>query len=329
MLRGISRLNRYEKRILDIAQKNPRLVQLKQVGLSRQTKNGFQFAIHSLEIGTKSAIKKNPVGLIAGVHGLETIGIRILLDFLEYITDPDSEGFMHEIRKGQVGIVAIPIVNPGGVALKRRSNPAGVDLMRNSGIKADKVVPFFGGQSLSRRLPYYRGIGLEPESRTLHRVLFEKFYKIKNRVLPVLDIHSGFGRKDSIWWPYAKTAAPCADHTMIYNITNFLRLNCHHDNFEYSAQGVVYNAHGDLWDMFYDHYLKYHSSHYKRWNSHLLPLTLELGTWAHLRKNPGRIFNKRNIFNPPREKKAETITGYRSFLRDFVLLAKSSPGDWV
>ncbi|MCU0825046.1 MAG: carboxypeptidase, partial [Leptospira sp.] len=71
MLRGLRRLNRYEKRILDIAKIGGKLVRLSQLGFSRKTEEGFRFPIHCLEIGTSKAIAKHPVGIVAGVHGLE------------------------------------------------------------------------------------------------------------------------------------------------------------------------------------------------------------------------------------------------------------------
>ncbi|EMO40675.1 PF10994 domain protein [Leptospira noguchii serovar Autumnalis str. ZUN142] len=89
-----------------------------------------------LKIGTEKGIKEHPVGIVDGVHGLEPIGILILLDFLKYILHPDSNGYLPELKKSKLGIIVLLILNPSGVALKQKSNPTGVDLMRNSRIKA-------------------------------------------------------------------------------------------------------------------------------------------------------------------------------------------------
>ncbi len=75
MLKGIRRLNRYENRIFKIVKDGGKLVRLSQLGFSRKTKDNFRFPIYSLEIGKEKAIQKNPVGIVAGVHGLETIGV--------------------------------------------------------------------------------------------------------------------------------------------------------------------------------------------------------------------------------------------------------------
>ncbi len=220
MLRGLKRLNRYDKKILRILKLGGKFTSFSQIGFSRKTSAGFRFPIHALKIGTEKGIKEHPVGIVAGVHGLETIGILILLDFLEYILHPDSTGYLPELKKDKLGIIVLPILNPGGVALKQRSNPAGVDLMRNSGIEAVKPIPFFGGQKISKRLPYFRGNGLEPESRALIRLVHESFFEVKDAILPILDLHSGFGTIDNVWWPYAYTKYSCPDTSCIKTSKN-------------------------------------------------------------------------------------------------------------
>ncbi|PJE03412.1 MAG: carboxypeptidase [Leptospira sp.] len=328
MLRGLRRLNRYERRILNILKLGGKYTRINQFGFSRKTSDGFRFPIHSLEIGTEKAIKSNPVGLVAGVHGLETIGIRILLDFLEYILDKNSEGFLPEIKKGKLGIVALPILNPGGVALKSRSNPAGVDLMRNSGVDAEDPLPFFGGHRISPKLPYYRGNGMEPESRALYRFVHKYFYNVNHSIIPVIDLHSGFGTIDHVWWPFAKSKKPCFDTPIYEKMAYYLRTVKGHDRFKYGAQSETYTTHGDLWDRFYDHYVEQIINTTKNWTARFLPITLEVGTWSDLKQNPEKLFRKRGIFNPGKENKIETITGYREFLRDFALLSQTKLNQW-
>ncbi|EMK00614.1 M14 family zinc carboxypeptidase [Leptospira sp. WS58.C1] len=328
MLRGIKRLNRYEKRLLRIAKLGGKLVKINQAGFSRRTEEGFRFPIYSLEIGTKEGLEKHPVGITAGVHGLETIGIQILIDFLEYIIHPRSTGFLPELKKGKLGLVVIPIVNPGGVAAKTRANPGGVDLMRNSGIDAEKPLPFFGGQKFSNKLPYFRGHGLEPESRTLSRTVFEKFFHVRDSILPVLDLHSGFGTVDNVWWPYAYTHKPCPDTFLYERIASHLKGHCGHINFAYGPQSASYTTHGDLWDKFYDHYQELYAEQ-AGWSSKFLPLTLEVGTWSDIKEEPLKLFSKKGIFRPAEHNKSEVLTRYRGFLRDFVRLGLTKPKDWT
>ena len=311
MLRGLRRLNRYEKRILDIVRLGAGSVRIHQFGFSSRTDEGFRFPIHALEIGTPKAIQKHPVGIVAGVHGLETIGIRILLDFLEYILHKKSPGYMPEIQKGKIGLIVIPMVNPGGVALKSRSNPSGVDLMRNSGVEAESAPFLFGGQKFSSKFPYYRGNSLEPESKALFRYLAQYFFPAKDAIMPVLDLHSGFGTIDHVWWPYAGTKKPCPDTPIYENIAKFLTEFRMHKRFKFGPQSETYTTHGDLWDRFYNHFHEKILLNNPNSKSRFLPLTLEVGTWSDLKENPSKIFRKRGIFNPAKENKFETMIDRR------------------
>ena len=94
-------------------------------------------------------------GLFAGVHGLERVGSHVLLAFLRTlfvkgVWDRSWEEFFERNR-----VVSIPIINPTGFALNRRSNVHGVDLMRNAPVEAvGKLIPGVSGQRLSSRLPW-------------------------------------------------------------------------------------------------------------------------------------------------------------------------------
>lgn len=314
-LRGLKRLNRYENRIYKIARLAGDLGHLKQIGYSRRSKNGFRFPVYSLLLGKRSALKKYPVGLVAGVHGLETVGVRVLLDFLESIFAEPGQ-VLRDLKKGNVAIVCIPILNPGGVAMKRRSNPGGVDLMRNSGVDGESAMRFFGGQKLSQYLPYYRGKVIQPESRTLFGFVRDHLFSAKARLIPILDIHSGFGMRDSLWWPYAGKTNPCPDQNLYERTAQIL---CENEaGILPESQSEAYTIHGDLWDFLYNEYQGHSTSTQKK--QRFLPFTLEIGTWAEIKKEPARLLNRRALFNPPKESKAETITRYRRFLEKFVRL---------
>lgn len=328
MLRGIKRLNRYENRILSITKAGGDLVRLRQFGFSSKTKEGFRFPIYVLEIGKPKAIKKNPAGLVAGVHGLETIGIRVLLDFLDHIFRKTGAELLKEIESGKLGIACIPILNPGGVALTQRSNPRGVDLMRNSGVDAEKAPLFFGGQRLTNSLPYYRGKSLQPESKVLSRFLREYFFPVKNSLMPVIDIHSGYGTIDHVWWPYSKTQKECEDDFLYHQISRHLIQKRNHINYKFGPQSETYTIHGDLWDRFYDAFLHKKETINPKSDSRLLPFTLEIGTWSDFKENPLKLFKKRGIFNPVKENKKKSIVSHRKLLTDLIRIAQTREQDW-
>ncbi|MCB1177934.1 MAG: carboxypeptidase [Leptospiraceae bacterium] len=312
MLRGLRRVNRYENRLFKLTKLGGKKVRLNQLGYSRKTKEGFRFPIYGLEIGKPSSFEKNVVGFVAGVHGLETIGIRILFDFLEHLLYPGNKSFLPELHSGKLGIACIPILNPGGVVLKSRANPAGVDLMRNSNVEAEKPVKFFGGQSFSAKLPYFRGKAIQPENRVLLNFVKKYFYPLNQNIIPVLDIHSGFGTIDNVWWPYAYTKDKCPDDSLYSKLSKILKDDCYHLHLKYGPQSEIYTTHGDIWDKIYLEFQEKSNN-----SSKLLPWTLEVGTWSDIKSDPWKIFRKRGIFNPSQMNKHTYIKNYRYFLRDF------------
>ncbi len=327
MLRGLRRLNRYEKRVLRLALRSGGLARLRQLGFSRRSRDGFRFPIHVLEVGTPAALRRNPAGLVAGVHGLEIIGIRVLLDFLEFALSPESGALYEDIRRGRLALATVPIANPAGVAMRRRSNAVGVDLMRNSGVEAKDALPFFGGQRISPLLPYYRGKSLQSESRALLRFVQDYFWGIKNRVTPVIDIHSGFGGVNHVWWPPAGSRDPSPDDVLYRKVAARLQAAHGYGRYRFVPQHESYTMHGDLWDLVASRFQDDRREGPKA--SRLLPWTLEIGTWEHLREKPRRLLNKRKIFNPPKKEKREAIQLHRALLADLVSIGRTRPSDWV
>ena len=82
---------------------------------------------------------------------------------------------LHASNCESIRLVFMPIVNPGGMWARTRSNPNGVDLMRNAPQSAEGRVPFLaGGQRIGPWLPWYRGRGgapMEVESAALLSVV--------------------------------------------------------------------------------------------------------------------------------------------------------------
>src|SRR5690606_27758963 len=138
---------------------------------------------------------------------------------------------------------------------------------------------------------YYMGNNdFEPEIAALIEQI--KRYCFSSEMALSVDFHSGFGSVDQLWFPYAKTTRPFPGLAQMH------ALKCHFDE-SYPAHGYLvepqalnYTTHGDLWDYLYD--LRRES----RKDHSYLPLTLEMGSWYWILKNPLQILSRHGLFNP-------------------------------
>lgn len=233
------------------------------------------------------------VGYFGGVHGLERIGASVVLAFLRSLAarlrwDPLLQQQLERMR-----MVFMPVVNPGGLWRGTRANPQGVDLMRNAPVEAQQRVPFLvGGQRLSARLPWYRGphdAPMQAESQALCRLVEEEL--LSHRFSIAVDCHSGFGLCDRIWFPYASTRAPIPHLAEMHALSEILDQTHRHHTYLFEPQSCQYLAHGDLWDHLYQRALSDPGRVH-------LPLTLEMGSWLWVKKNPRQLLSLQGLFNP-------------------------------
>jgi hypothetical protein len=263
------------------------------------------------------------VGFFGGVHGLERIGAEVVIAFLHSLTmrlrwDSSLHRQLESVR-----LVFMPVVNPGGMLLATRANPSGVDLMRNAPIEAIDPVPFMlGGHRRSNRLPWYRGplgAAMEPESQALCSVVESEL--LNREFSMVVDCHSGFGARDRLWFPYAHTARPIPHLAEVFALAGILDASHPHHRYIMEPQSAQYLAHGDLWDHLY---LRA-QAHPQRT---FLPLTLELGSWLWVKKNPRQLFSRHGIFNPLIEHRRQRVLRSHVGLLDFIMRATLSHRRW-
>ena len=279
--------------------------------------------VYCLEMGSTET-DAPAVGFFGGVHGVERIGTQVVLAFLHTLVErlrwDDSLGFL----LARIRLVFMPLVNPGGMLRRTRCNPAGVDLMRNAPVEADGKVPLLlGGQRLSPVLPWYRGrLGeaMQPEAEALCRV-------VEQRLMPhpfslALDCHSGFGTSNHVWFPYAHSRRPIDCLPEIYSLrTLFRSTHPHHGNYIIEPQSRRYTTHGDLWDHLYER-SRVHTPNL------FLPLTLEMGSWLWIRKNPWQLFGRLGLFNPVEPHRIRRILRQHLTLFDFLVRAALSHRRW-
>jgi len=280
--------------------------------------------LYAIELGDFSA-GKPAMGFFGGVHGIERIGTQVLLAFLHTLFERLRwDDWLHRELE-DVGVVAMPLINPSGMYRSTRSNHRNVDLMRNAPVDGEGHIPWpLGGQRLSPRLPWYRGSRSDPmetEAATVCQV-------VRSRLLDrpfslSLDCHSGFGMDDRVWFPYAGHKRPMEHIAQAYALRNLFRETYpHHVQYLIEPQSRAYRAHGDLWDYLYREAVTARGGVF-------LPLTLEMGSWRWVRKNPTQIFKRLGLFNPMLPHREHRILRQHLTLLEFLLRATGGHRNWL
>ncbi|WP_292456311.1 M14 family zinc carboxypeptidase [Methylibium sp.] len=283
--------------------------------------DGTPLPVYAVVLG--SADTSHPgVGFFGGVHGLERIGTEVVIACLRALVqrlkwDATLQRLLTTLR-----IVFMPLVNPGGLWRGTRANPQGVDLMRNSPVGcAHAAPPLLGGQRLSAALPWYRGPAGAPmqiEAQAVCQVVEEEL--LCRPFALTVDCHSGFGLRDRLWFPHAHTPVPVRHLPELLALTELLDANLAHHRYIVEPQSRQYLAHGDLWDHLY---LKA-----ERGGRVLLPLTLEMGSWLWIKKNPRQMFSRQGLFNPLTEHRQHRVLRRHMGLLEFLLRAACSYRAW-
>lgn len=262
-------------------------------------------------------------GFFGGVHGLERIGSRVVIAFLEHLVARLAWDATLHAQLERVRLLFMPIVNPGGMARGTRANPAGVDLMRNAPVDASDRAPFLvAGQRISAGLPWYRGeagAALQPESAALCAWVEREL--VGRPLALALDCHSGFGMRDRIWFPHAHRRAPIARLPELHALHAIFAASHAQHPYVFEPQSAQYLAHGDLWD-----HLVLRAEDRP---GVFLPLTLEMGSWLWVKKNPRQLFSRLGMFNPVIAHREQRVLRRHLPLLDFVLRSAASHAHWL
>jgi hypothetical protein len=283
----------------------------------------LSFPVHAITLGNPS-LDVPAIGFFGGVHGLERIGAEVVLAFLRsLVMRLPWDGVLHR-QLESLRLVFMPLVNPAGMARGTRANARGVDLMRNAPVEATARVPFLiGGQRIGAGLPWYRGAAgapMEIESQALCRVVDEEL--LSRSFSLAVDCHSGFGLRDRIWFPHAHTFEPIAHLAELLALKSILDQTLTHHRYVLEPQSRQYLAHGDLWDYLYLRACEQPERTF-------LPLTLEMGSWLWVKKNPRQLFSRHGIFNPLIEHRQQRVLRRHVGWLDFMTRAACSYRRWV
>lgn len=277
--------------------------------------------IHCLTLGSE----RDDVPVIAyfgGVHGLEKIGTEVLLAYLQTIAellewDREFAQRLHNMR-----LLFMPIVNPVGVLRGTRCNGNGVDLMRNAPIDGNGKMKLYSGHRISSRLPWYRGNedAMEAEAQALCSVVRREL--ARTPLLLAMDLHSGFGIHDRLWFPYASCKQPFASLPEAHALKSLFDRCYPHHFYKIEPMSQEYVISGDLWDYLYDEFCQ------QQQGGLFLPLTLEMGSWMWLRKSPTHLFLRHGLFHPVLPHRQQRILRRHLTLFDFLNRALLNPQSW-
>lgn len=264
-------------------------------------------------------------GLFGGVHGLERVGTHLAITYLNNLFIRLS--WDNELRESfkKFRLVSIPLINPAGMDLIQRSNANGVDLMRNCPVEADShSAPLLGGHRITPLLPWYRGkLGSDLEAETQAVIKFVQDEMLSSPFSVSIDLHSGFGMRDRLWYPYARTKSPFPLTTQVQNLKSLLDKTLPHHIYKVEQQSDSYTTSGDLWDYIFD--LQHNNSENK---NVYIPLTLELGSWLWVKKNPLQVLSLLGLFNPVRKHRFERVMRRHILLFDFLVQATKNHKYW-
>lgn len=264
------------------------------------------------------------VTYVAGIHGLERIGTQVVIAFLEGLLERLKwDRVLAEVLQ-HVRINILPIINPFGMLNYTRANGQGVDLMRNAPVDSrEKTILLAGGHRISSLLPWYRGKAgqaMQPEAKALCDFIVQE-------VLPapfslVLDCHSGFGYRNQIWFPYARSRLEPIQHLKeVCSLRRLFMQTYPYQDYLFEPQSQYYLVHGDLWDYLYLKSLEK--------NNIFLPLTLEMGSWRWIRKNPLQLRQLLGLYHPIKPHRLNRVLRSHLILMEFLLHATLSYQNWV
>jgi hypothetical protein len=288
--------------LIPLAEKHGQVNQLGKISVANTI-----LPIWSMSIGTQDKTKPC-FGLFAGVHGLERVGSHVVLQFIKNILhqlewDENLKALFQETR-----IVCMPLVNPGGLYLSTRSNPNGVDIMRNAPIDGDeKGYKFLSGHRISPRIPWFRGYTDDMELETKALVNFVEKEMFQSSFAMAIDVHSGFGMRDRLWYPYSGSKKKYVYENAVLKFSNLLSINQPYHIYKIEKQTDSYVVHGDPWDLLCERFelqkkadkiIAQEKISENLTEKIFIPWCLEMGSWAWLKKNPLQILKKSGLYNP-------------------------------
>jgi hypothetical protein len=127
---------------------------------------------------------------------------------------------------------------------------------------------------------------------------------------------------DRIWFPYAHTRVPVQHLAEMHAFKELFQDTMNNYRYIFEPQSNQYLAHGDLWDFLYLKSLQQPERVF-------LPLTLEMGSWTWVKKNPRQFFSLMGNFNPLIAHRQQRVLRRHVALLDFFARAACSHARWA
>lgn len=162
---------------------------------------------------------------------------------------------------------------------------------------------------------------MEAEADALCQFIEREVFEARAAVS--LDVHSGFGFQDRIWFPYARTRRPFPHLAQTYGLKRLLDRTLPHHVYRMEPQARNYTVQGDLWDHLHDRYRA------RRPDGVFVPLTLEMGSWIWVKKNPRQLLSVLGSFNPIKPHRLRRTLRRHLLLFDFLHRATAGAEGWA
>lgn len=282
------------------------------------------FPLYCISLGSKQA--DVPVlAYFGGVHGLEKIGTEVICAYLQTVIGLLQWDVEFQARLQKTRLVFFPLVNPVGVYQGSRSNGNGVDLMRNSPVRCVGKRNICSGHRITPHFPWYQGLPdqMEIESEALCTIVRRCFSQ--STLTIALDLHSGFGIQDRIWFPYAYCQTPYPGLAETLALKQLLDGSYPHHFYKIEPMSKEYVIEGDLWDYLYLEF----QQQCDVTKQVFVPLTLEMGSWSWLKKNPQHVFRRHGLFHPVLPHRRQRILRRHLILFDFLHRCLLNPTSWA
>lgn len=284
-----------------------------------------KFPLYTIAFGSQDP-EAPTLAIVGGVHGQEKIGSQVALSYLESLTELVHWDELTNIALEKSRIVFLPIVNPVGMFLLRRGNGNRVDLMRNSPLEGlGNTTPLLGGHRITPYMPWYRGPAggpMEVEAQVLCDFIRRETFS--SRVSVAVDCHSGYGTQDRLWFPYSHSSKPYPDIAEAFALKSLLDSTYPNNVYRMEPSSLGYTIHGDIWDYLFEEHRALHQG-----RKRFFPVTLEMGSWLWLKKNPVQLFSATGLFHPMHLHRHKRILRRHITLLDFLHRAVISPDRWA